>query len=586
MAAVPQKVLNWMYNVLKGEYHDPDRTYSDVAQTLAQYPSLSVRTSVYTYENGRPSLLLNLSGTLPTSFRGTTYMFPISLWIPHEYPRDVPMGFATPTKNMVVRAGQYVSGEEIQSASICVDNSRDFLSGAASDCKTRTTSITFSAPNQRRAPTCPPVTTGDGQVWFRYFYRLRATTTPPKEYEGTSQSSIYQGGDGPPPVPPRPQQDKDAAGAGRDRLSSIYGKPPPPIPSSAPQRTSSLRHGFGPEPSEFRNPSLMQQSPRFDIGDGHPGPVPHGEPRISPPQYVNQRLAPLPNGDPPLGSNQHQFPRQPPQQPFNNHYYQQPSHNSQFQSSNERYPPQSQTQPPPPTSQPKKPPPTDLLTSPFDTPSHQQPPIHSPRPTNPAKPQKDALLSHLSSTLTTLATEMHTSNSTALPALLAQHRALSSTLTSINSEISSLEALSSLLTSNEQILHSSTASADAVLADAKTRAVPDIDAVLVAPTRVEGQLYEVVCEERAVRDSRAFLGRCLDRGRVGGEVWARQTRALAREEFGFLVLGRKIARGLGLVVEGVGEGWGMGGAGAAGERGGIDDCCCGMGEGDIGRARG
>ena len=112
------------------------------------------------------------------------------------------------------------------------------------------------------------------------------------------------------------------------------------------------------------------------------------------------------------------------------------------------------------------------------------------------------------------------------------------------------------------------ASADAVLADAKTRAVPDIDEVLVAPTRVEGQLYEVVCEERAVRDSRAFLGRCLDRGRVGGEVWARQTRALAREEFGFLVLGRKIARGLGLQVEGDGSrggGGGGGGGGAGGE---------------------
>ena len=63
------------------------------------------------YENGRSSLLLNVAGTLPVSFRGTTYMFPISLWVPHEYPRGVPMTFVTPTKNIAIRPGQYVSGE-------------------------------------------------------------------------------------------------------------------------------------------------------------------------------------------------------------------------------------------------------------------------------------------------------------------------------------------------------------------------------------------------------------------------------------------------------------------------------------------
>ena len=38
-------------------------------------------------------------------------MFPISIWVPHEYPSGVPIAFVTPTKGMAVRAGQYVSGE-------------------------------------------------------------------------------------------------------------------------------------------------------------------------------------------------------------------------------------------------------------------------------------------------------------------------------------------------------------------------------------------------------------------------------------------------------------------------------------------
>jgi ESCRT-I complex subunit TSG101 len=63
-----------------------------------------------------------------------------------------------------------------------------------------------------------------------------------------------------------------------------------------------------------------------------------------------------------------------------------------------------------------------------------------------------------------------------------------------------------------------------------------------------------VVEERAVRETRAFLGRSLDRGRVGGEAWARATRGLAREEFVNMALGRKIAMGMGLRV-GEGRGW-------------------------------
>ena len=38
-------------------------------------------------------------------------MFPISIWMPQEYPRGTPMVFVTPTKSMAIRPGQYVSGE-------------------------------------------------------------------------------------------------------------------------------------------------------------------------------------------------------------------------------------------------------------------------------------------------------------------------------------------------------------------------------------------------------------------------------------------------------------------------------------------
>lgn len=38
-------------------------------------------------------------------------MFPVAIWVPHVYPRESPIIYVTPTQNMAVRPGQYVSGE-------------------------------------------------------------------------------------------------------------------------------------------------------------------------------------------------------------------------------------------------------------------------------------------------------------------------------------------------------------------------------------------------------------------------------------------------------------------------------------------
>jgi hypothetical protein len=63
------------------------------------------------YENGTSALLLLLSGTLPVTFRGATYGFPVAIWVPYAYPREPPIVFITPSQDMVVRPGQHVSGD-------------------------------------------------------------------------------------------------------------------------------------------------------------------------------------------------------------------------------------------------------------------------------------------------------------------------------------------------------------------------------------------------------------------------------------------------------------------------------------------
>lgn len=84
MAQVPDRILSWLWSILQ-PYTHPRHAYSDCVGALAAFTSLQPRTSVYTYENGRTALLLCLAGTLPVDFRGTTYRFPLEIWIPQEY---------------------------------------------------------------------------------------------------------------------------------------------------------------------------------------------------------------------------------------------------------------------------------------------------------------------------------------------------------------------------------------------------------------------------------------------------------------------------------------------------------------------
>jgi ESCRT-I complex subunit TSG101 len=105
---VHQHILNWLYSVLTSEYQDINRAYHDIAQVLCNHPGLSPQTDVYTYTNGESALLLRLSGTLPVEFLGVTYRFPISVWVPHKYPREPPLAYVSPTGDMTVRPGQHV----------------------------------------------------------------------------------------------------------------------------------------------------------------------------------------------------------------------------------------------------------------------------------------------------------------------------------------------------------------------------------------------------------------------------------------------------------------------------------------------
>jgi ESCRT-I complex subunit TSG101 len=135
----------------------------------------------------------------------------------------------------------------------------------------------------------------------------------------------------------------------------------------------------------------------------------------------------------------------------------------------------------------------------------------------------------------------------------------------LQSEIASLNNLHTTLQSNVSILQHSLHQADGVIADAKRRitsdssapgrstkpaaGLPAIDEVLVAPTVVGKQIYDLVAEERGIQRAIYALQSALVKGRVGVDTWARHTRSLAREAFLKKALVRKAGQGMGLNVE-------------------------------------
>ncbi|TEY38067.1 hypothetical protein BOTCAL_0503g00020 [Botryotinia calthae] len=568
MAGVQQRVLNWLYSVLTSEYRDVNRTYNDVAQTLSQYNSLSPRTDVYTYENGASSLLLHLSGTLPVNFRGTTYRFPIALWIPHAYPYEAPLVYVTPVEGMVVRAGQHVDPQGKVYHPYLMrwpdywdkSNVLDFLAILRDIFAKEPPVISKQQQNAtpRPQPTAmpphiPPLPPNiarsiPGSASSRPLTDDLPPPPPPKPTNHAapySPSSSLRRDDGP-PLPPLPTQ------VGYD--NSRYGPPIPQSPnrqSHAPQRSRSLRYESAPPlpPQQSRQtlpePSYSPVSPitppddlyrQSSYSQSYQQPPQSQQPQQYPPQQAYnanniQQPAPQNGRTPPPPQYMH-----PQQQAYPGH----PSHQQwpQYQ--------QQHQQTPPPQPQAKPPPPPDLLDAPLTLSIPDASSANLPAPPVPPNPEMDMLLHKLANALHSQRLHHTTQTTSSIPGLQSQQKSMLTTLSAMQSEISALESLSTLLSNNTTVLHTSLQTADKLLQTSQHRTPPSIDELLVAPTVVGNQLYELVCEERSLGDAIDVLGKAVERGRISGPTFAKMTRGLAREWYLKKALVRKIERGMGL----------------------------------------
>ncbi|KAK4168409.1 ESCRT-I component [Cladorrhinum sp. PSN259] len=554
---VQQHVLNWLYSVLTSEYHHVNRTYNDVAQALSLYPSLSPRTDVHTFPNGSSALLLHLTGTIPVLFRGTTYRFPISLWVPHAYPREPPLVYVTPTETMVVRPGQHVDPQGQVYHPYLVgwatfwDKSSilDFIA-ILRDVFAKEPPVVARQqgipppPQQSQSPTPPPVPP------------LPADLAPRPASQ--VQTPVPDSAARPPPPPPKPGVSVDS----RQHIS------PPPLSQQSGPPVPALPPKVGGPPSQYMNegPKTHHQEQfqragpsRYESAPPLPPQVTQSPPAaVRPPQPSAQHPPPIPQyHQPPQPVGAGTFPPSPPQ-PVDprrvstfapqQQYATPPPPPGAWQQQQYHSPPPATIQPPPqPVAKP--PPPPDLLDSdlsltipsPSSTSAIPPPPI-------PPNPEKDALFHQLAQTLHAHRQRAREQNDSSLMGLQAQRQAMLSASAKLQAESAQLTQFSALLTSNTAILQDSLRKADAVIESSSRHPEPNIDELLVAPTVVGNQLYDLVAEERALADAIFMLGRAVERGRISPQMFAKLTRGLAREWYLKKALVKKIGIGMGLAT--------------------------------------
>jgi ESCRT-I complex subunit TSG101 len=390
---------------------------------------------------------------------------------------------------------------------------------------------------------------------------------PPEQSQASSQASASTVSQpAPPRLPPKQQVEAD-----QDRIPKLSPlsryDAPPPLPEAArsassqpfrsstqaapsqsmPQRHISLSQSMTPQQFQQQHNFVQAMPPQGGSNVRFSTPT-TGIPPQRTPSATSNSHAGLPFRQSAVFQSESTSQNIPDgQSTFSGTPSQFPPHLQQNPSVATRYQQKAVHQKPPPQPKPQ---PVNLLDSPFDI----NLPVYSsadiPAPPIPPNPEKDALLSALSQSITQTLHHDISQNVASLPLLRSQNEALHSSLRTLESELSQLQALQGTLTGNVSILQSSLREADKCISSAHARAqrgeIPKIDEMLTAPTVVGKQLYDVLCDERGIEAATLALQAALTRGRISMDVWAKKTRELSREGFKRKVLSKKIAGGIGL----------------------------------------
>ncbi|XP_014677867.1 PREDICTED: tumor susceptibility gene 101 protein-like [Priapulus caudatus] len=90
------------------KYRYADIAKRDVTNLTRQFPDLKPKLDNYIFTDGAQKELLQLEGTIPVNYKGTTYNIPVSIWLVDTHPYNPPMCYVKPTSTMLIRPSKHV----------------------------------------------------------------------------------------------------------------------------------------------------------------------------------------------------------------------------------------------------------------------------------------------------------------------------------------------------------------------------------------------------------------------------------------------------------------------------------------------
>ncbi|KAK0536433.1 Suppressor protein stp22 of temperature-sensitive alpha-factor receptor and arginine permease [Tilletia horrida] len=565
-------VQRWLRQVLAGPYAaNADRVFADVDRVLLAFSSLSPRTEVYTHDDGRSQLLLELAGTVPIDYKRATYHIPVSFWIPHGYPREAPIVYVTPTQTMLVRKGKHVDPNGRVSVAYLdtwarkpeacnlldlVHACRDIFSqqppvyakpattpaGPAATAGSSAQPAPQS-PQQRHHPLQPqpppaplPANAGpaagmpgpSGYSSPRSAHAAHAISSPVLSHNAAPARYQQPG----PPLPPARPASSDYG----NPLPAQYSPsppPPPPLPHPAQQQSGPYAQPSGshaPPPQNYQQAPYGSRQNTYGSGPGSP---------MAPTQYA---VTPAP---PPSGAIA--TPPPPPAKPLpgpSSHHFDGAPGGSLLDDddvlSNAIAAPHPRGSRPPPPPSATGPVPTGA-GGPAPSTTAAAAAAAAPPPPRPLNPEllnlHRNLHTRLSGTLHALSSALSSSNAQ-LEILVAD---LERGGEAINDERARLEAVRDVCRVRAERVGAVVEAARGARAEVEAKEAVEREAV-------DG-LLTLVAEDHALEDALYQLGRALNAERIDLDRFLKQTRHLAREQFMRRALARKICEGMGWPTE-------------------------------------
>lgn len=105
---MPQESFEDYVAKIVSKYQYADKTRRDIISAIGRYRNLFLKFDTHVFNDGTRQGMVCLDGTIPVTYKGTIYNFPVCIWLLDTHPYNSPICYVKPTPDMQIKASRYV----------------------------------------------------------------------------------------------------------------------------------------------------------------------------------------------------------------------------------------------------------------------------------------------------------------------------------------------------------------------------------------------------------------------------------------------------------------------------------------------